>query len=428
MPENLFATWGGRAIGLLDLDAFFASVEMLDHPEWRGRPLIVGGDPESHGVVSTASYEARRFGVHSAMSSAQAKRLCPDAVWTRGNFKRYREMSAQVMACLEAETPYVEQVSIDEAFFDISPGRYASESPVEVARRISKNVERLGITCSIGLGTSKTVAKIASEQDKPHGLTVILPGTEEAFLSGLPVRAMSGIGRSAEERLASWGIRTLGALADADASVLHGVFGVNAEKMRARARGLEHAPVRERVEAAPVKSVSNERTFAQDLTDRSDVDAALALLGESVGRRLRAKGLAGSTVIVKLKYSYGSGRTIQRKLAHPTDDENIFVHVGRELIDSVWTDGTHVRLLGIGMSEFDHEGGVQTDLFCEVDERGAQSSDRRGLSVAIDEVRAKYGDASVGFGRQRRFRDDRPEDQSGPNSSSEASPQSFSRL
>lgn len=409
MPEALFGSWSGRAIGLLDLDAFFASVEMLDHPEWRGRPLIVGGDPESRGVVSTASYEARRSGVHSAMSSAQAKRLCPDAVWTRGNFKRYREVSAQVMACLEVETPYVEQVSIDEAFFDISPGRFATETPVDVVRRISENVSRLGVTCSIGLGTSKTVAKIASEQDKPRGITVILPGTEEAFLGELPVRAMSGIGRSAEERLASCGIRTLGAIAQADLSILQSVFGVNAESMRARARGIEHAPVRERAVASPVKSVSNERTFARDLTDRADVDAALALLGESVGRRLRAKGLTGSTVTVKIKYSYGSGRTIQRKLAHPTDDENIFVAVGRELIDSIWADDTHVRLIGIGMSDFDHAGGIQTDLFCEVDERGAQSSGRRDLSVAIDEVRAKYGDASVGFGRQRRFSDDRPQ-------------------
>ena len=161
--------WTGPAVGLMDLDAFFASVEMLDHPEWRGKPLIVGGDADSRGVVSTCSYEARRFGVHSAMASAEARRLCPQAIWTHGHFDRYREVSAQVMAILADETPRVERVSIDEAFIDITPGRFAPEDPPLVARRISDRVAGLGVTCSIGVGCNKTVAKIASERDKPLG-------------------------------------------------------------------------------------------------------------------------------------------------------------------------------------------------------------------------------------------------------------------
>lgn len=169
--------WDGPAIGLLDLDAFFASVEQLDHPEWRGRPLIVGGSPDRRGVVSTASYEARRYGVHSAMPSATAARLCPDAIWTQGNFPRYREVSAQVMDVLLQETPLVEQVSIDEAFFDVTPGRYSKESPVAICRRVIERVSELGVTCSIGIGVNKTVAKIASEREKPRGLTVVMPGT-----------------------------------------------------------------------------------------------------------------------------------------------------------------------------------------------------------------------------------------------------------
>ena len=269
--ETLFGAWSGPAVGLLDLDAFFASVEQLDHPAWRGRPVIVGGDADARGVVSTASYEARAFGVRSAMPSAQARRLCPQAIWTHGHFDRYRELSAQVMAILEDETPYVDRVSIDEAFFDVTPGRFSREDPVAICRRISARVASLGITCSIGLGSSKTVAKIASERDKPRGLTVVFPGTEEGFLSPLPVRAMSGIGSAAETALARAGIHTLGQLAAADPQVLSGVFGVNAQTMRERARGAERRAVSAVDAPEEVKSVSNERTFARDLTERGDV-------------------------------------------------------------------------------------------------------------------------------------------------------------
>lgn len=404
--SSLFGAWTGPAIGLLDLDAFFASVEQLDHPEWRGKPVIVGGDPDERGVVSTASYEARRFGVHSAMPSAQAKRLCPQAIWTHGHFDRYREMSAQVMAILADETPYVDRVSIDEAFFDISPGRYSSESPVAICQRIAHRVSELGVTCSIGLGRNKTVAKIASERDKPRGLTVIVPGTEAGFLAPLPVRAMSGIGKAAEAALVARGIHTLGQLAAADLELLRPVFGVNADMMRQRAAGAEVSEVTPIDAVDEVKSVSNERTFGTDLTDLADVEAAIALLGESVGRRLRRRGLAGRTVTLKLKFTYGKGRTIQRKLPHPTDDENIFVPVAIELLGSVWAPGMHIRLAGLGISDFDMTGGVQTDLFCEVDDRGVQTSERRELSVAVERVRERFGRGVVNFGRASRFDSD----------------------
>ncbi len=403
---ELFGNWRGPAIGLMDLDAFFASVEQLDHPEWRGKPVIVGGSPEGRGVVSTASYEARPYGVHSAMPSAQAQRLCPHAIWTSGHFDRYREMSAKVMDILADETPFVDQVSIDEAFFDITPGRFSCENPIEIASRISRRVSELGITCSIGLGTSKTVAKIASDRDKPHGLTIVPPGTEENFLEPLPVRAMSGIGTSAEASLKRMGIYTLGQLAAAPVARLVQVFGSNAQLMHDRAAGLEVSGVAPIDAPEETKSVSNERTFAQDLTERDDIDAALALLGESVGRRLRRRGLAGRTVTVKVKYSYGNGRTIQRRLPHATDDENIFVSVARSLMDEIWTEGTHIRLLGIGMSDFRCDGDVQTDLFCEVDERGAVASSKRELSVAVDKVRERFGSGAVHFGRAARFGDD----------------------
>lgn len=405
--EGLFGAWRGPAIGLLDLDAFFASVEQLDHPEWRGKPVIVGGSPDKRGVVSTASYEARKFGVHSAMSSAQAQRLCPQAIWTPGHFDRYRAVSADVMSILADETPYIDQVSIDEAFFDISPGRFNSESPLEIARRIARRVSKLGVTCSIGLGKNKTVAKIASERDKPRGLTAVLPGTERAFLAPLPVRAMSGIGSSADAALHRAGIRTLGQLASARDDVLMPIFGVNAQLMRMRAAGLEESAVTPIDAPEEVKSVSNERTFSKDVTALDDAIAAIELLSESVGARLRRRGLAGRTVTLKLKYSFGEGRTIQRKLSHPTDDEYIFGAVACDMLKSMWTEGTHIRLAGVCVSDFRTDaGGIQTDLFCEVDERGAVASERRNLAVTMDAVREKFGRDAVSFGRAKRFAGD----------------------
>ena len=171
--------WNGPAIMLVDLDAFFASVEQLDHPAWRGKPVIVGGSARKRGVVSTASYEARTYGVRSAMASAMAERLCPHAIWTEGHFGRYREMSEAVMNVLRAETPHVQQVSIDEAFLDVTPTAVNREHPVAIARRIQENVAKLGVTCSIGLGSTKSIAKLASDMDKPRGLTVVFPGSEE---------------------------------------------------------------------------------------------------------------------------------------------------------------------------------------------------------------------------------------------------------
>ena len=215
-----------------------ASVEQLDHPEWRGKPVIVGGSPEKRGVVSTASYEARKYGVHSAMPSSTAARLCSDAIWTSGHFHRHREMSKQVMNILYDESPKLMQVSIDEAFLDITPTRTNTTHPVIIAHRIQNRVSKLGITCSIGLGASKSVAKIASNQNKPKGLTIVYPEQSEQFLATLPIKEMSGIGPVAEKKLRHYRIQTLGDLANADIALLHEVFGKNAQIMKDRAQGI----------------------------------------------------------------------------------------------------------------------------------------------------------------------------------------------
>lgn len=400
--------WEGPAILLVDLDAFFASVEQLDHPAWRGKPVIVGGDADKHGVVSTASYEARPYGVRSAMPSSTARRLCPNAIWTHGRFDRYREVSNAIMAILRSETPHVQQVSIDEAFLDVTPTAVNREHPVRVAQRIQRRVEELGVTCSIGAGTSKTIAKIASDMDKPRGLTVVYPGSERDFLAPLPVRVMSGIGASAEEKLKSRGIRTLGQLADADLRMLERVFGKLGRVMHVRANGGDDAPV-EQDDA--VKSVSNEMTFATDLTRREDVEAAIATMAAKVGRRLRRKGLRGRTLALRVKFDDLSVRSVQRQLPRPSDDELAYTPLLYAMVDEVWRPGTPLRLIGVGMSGFSEEGVVQESLF-DVAEAAPSADDvepvvrderkRRGLIEATDLVKDRFGEAAVRFGHELR--------------------------
>lgn len=403
MPPDLLQ-WEGPAIGLLDLDAFFASVEQLDHPEWRGRPLIVGGSAERRGVVSTASYEARRFGVRSAMPAATARRLCPQAIWTQGHYDRYREMSAKVMGILVDETPRVEQVSIDEAFFDVTPGRYSHESPVAICQRIQRRVAELGVTCSIGLGVNKTVAKIASEREKPRGLTVVLPGTERAFLALLPVSAMSGVGPATESRLKGMGIRTLGELARTDPSALEGAFGVTGPRMAVRAAGLERSEVAEAAARERPKSVSNERTFSQDLTSRDELEAAVLHVSDMVARRLRKKGLKGRTVTLKLKFDVSHTRTAQRALAHETSDAHVIGPFALSLLDELWHEGVPVRLVGVGVSGFDG-GEEQLALFGDDEAPERRDASLAALERVRDALRDRYGDDAVSYGRDLRFSD-----------------------
>ena len=345
--------WEGPAILLVDLDAFFASVEQLDHPAWRGKPVIVGGDADAHGVVSTCSYEARAFGVRSAMASSLARALCPEAIWTHGHFHRYREVSAAIMAILRDETPHVQQVSIDEAFMDVTPTAVNTEHPVLVAQRIQERVAALGVTCSIGVGTSKSVAKIASDRDKPRGLTVVFPGTEAAFLEKLPVRTLSGVGAAAERTLLSHGVRTLGAMGRADGALLRKIFGKNGEMMRDRALGRDRSEVAEDDE---VKSVSNEVTYAHDLETREDIMAALSTIAAKVGRRLRRKGLKGRTVAVKMRYDNRTTRSAQCSLAALTDDDIAFAPVVHRLAEELWAPGMKVRLLGVAVTHFEEDG------------------------------------------------------------------------
>ena len=402
------APWAGRAVLLVDLDAFFASVEQLDHPGWRGKPVIVGGDAKRHGVVSTASYEARAFGVRSAMPASQAARLCPDAIWAPSRFSRYRAVSNAVMGILREETPVVEQVSIDEAFLDVSPTRTNREHPLAIARRVQRRVEDLGVTCSIGVGATKTVAKIASDMDKPRGITVVFPGTERDFLAPLPVRSMSGIGKAAEEALKSKGIETLGQLIEAGPARLERLFGKNGLVMYARASGCDEAPSSV---SAPVKSVSSETTFSEPLTKRIDIDAAISTMAAKVGRRCRSKGIAGSTITLKIRFHDRAVRSVRKKLPNPTDDELLFSPILHSMLAEVWNPGTPVILVGVAVGSFACEMVVQDALFdvrdaAPIDDDAkpviADEAKRRRLLGAADAVRDRFGEGSLHYGHELR--------------------------
>ena len=393
-----FAPWKGRAVLHVDLDAFFAAVEQLDHPEWRGKPVIVGGDPSRRGVVSTASYEARVFGVHSAMPSARAAALCPDAIWVGGNFGRYREISSAVFEIFYTESPLVQPVSIDEAFLDVTAGTRATEHPVAIARRIRARIAELGVTASVGVAASKTVAKIASDIEKPDGLTVVWPGTEAAFLAPLSVRVMSGIGPKTAERLGSLGIRTLGELACLDEEDARAVLGSHGSELVARARGVDPRSVHPN---DPAKQVSNERTFATDVRDADEIDAVIDMLAAKVGQRLRRKGLAGRTVSVKVRFSDFTTKTLRRTLQTPCDDESVFGPVARDLVHGTWTPGVGVRLLGVGVSGFQHRS-EQLELESSVVDEASSAPSTRGrgeLVRGIDAIRERFGDEAVRFGR-----------------------------
>lgn len=401
--------WNGTAIILMDLDAFFASVEQLDHPEWKGKPVIVGGDPTKRGVVSTASYEARTFGVHSAMPSSTAARLCPQAIWTPGNFHRYRELSQKVMDILQDESPHLMQVSIDEAFLDITPTRTNREHPVAIAKRIQQHVAELGITCSIGLGESKAVAKIASNQNKPRGLTVVYPGESAAFLAPLPVAEMSGIGPVAQKKLTAYHLHTLGDVANADPALLKQVFGKNTKLMMDRCRGIDTAvaSIHE-----PAKSVSNEISFAVSLTDRKEIQARIATMAHKVGRRLRRKGIEGTTLHLKIRREDLSVRTCQRHKADLGTNDLAWLPELYSMLNEVWDGWEPLRLVGVGVSGF-NDDPVQGTLFdiapnSETNEGSINSplirkaEANKKLLEANDLIAQRFGENAVRFGHELR--------------------------
>jgi DNA polymerase-4 len=350
-----------RTIIHADMDAFYASVEQLDKPELRGKPVAVGGSPEGRGVVAAASYEARAFGVRSAMPMSRAMRLCPELVRVSPRFGRYGEVSHAVMGLFRALTPLVEPLSLDEAFLDVSGWVTDGATPATIARELKVEVKaKTGLTISCGVGTSKSVAKIASDMRKPDGMVVVAPGTEATFLAPLPVRSLWGIGPKAEQRLVAAGIRTIGDLAACGDAQAQRLLGSGGAFIRDMARGIDE---REVITDHERKSIGAETTFAKDLPDGTELRRELHQLAEEVGRRMRSAGARGSTVSIKLRYSYFKTITRQHTLAAPTDETATIESTAAMLLEAAVGPGDMFRLLGIQCSKLIDEGGVQGVLW-----------------------------------------------------------------
>lgn len=334
----------------LDLDAFFAAVEELENPALRERPVVVGGDPHGRGVVSTASYAARAFGIHSAMSSAEALRRCPSAVFLRPRHALYRQYSRVVWDTVSEIVPRVERTGIDEGYLDLGAVARDFTRARALASAIQTAVRgRTSLTCSLGVGTSKVVCKIASDRRKPGGVTVVPPGTEARFLAPLAVRLLPGVGPRAEERLRNAGVATIGRLAElADAELRTLVPGTLGPLLRNRARGIDPRDLD--LELEPV-SVSAEDTFPRDLVDRERLHDEVRRLAELVSERLRNSGLSGRTVTAKLRYADFSIRTRSTTLTATVDEAELIADVACGLLDRGLRDRPGaLRLVGVGVS------------------------------------------------------------------------------
>lgn len=351
-----------RCIIHADLDAFFASVEQLDKPELRGRPVVVGGPPESRGVVAAASYEARAYGIHSAMPMRTALRLCPQAVRVSPRFQRYADMSKRVMDVFRQVTPLVEQISLDEAFLDVSDRIGKGRSPEEVANALKEQVrQEVGLTVSVGVASSKSVAKIASGLNKPDGIIVVPPGGERQFLAPLPVQSLWGVGPKTAERLAADSITTIGDLAGKSEEWARSRFGARGLYFLNLARGIDDSPV---IVEHETRSVSTETTFPSDVDDPKVLEAGLRKLAENTARRLRAGGLKGKTVKLKLRLADFTTFTRQATIARPTNAAEVILAEASRLLARELHAGRRFRLLGVGVSDLrEGEAESQPSLF-----------------------------------------------------------------
>jgi DNA polymerase-4 len=377
-----------RYIFHLDLDAFFVAVERLLDPTLCGKPVIVSPG-SARSVVSAASYEARKFGVHSAQPMAQARRLCPQAVVCPGNFKAYQKYSKAFFKILEAYSPDIEPASLDECYLDYTACLRLFGPPLVVAGEMQARVrQELGLDVSIGLSSSKLVSKIASDLAKPAGILQILPGQEAAFLSPLPIRRMIGVGPKSEPRFHSLGIRTIGDLARMPRVLLGRAFGDWGYVLQDAAQGLDDSPVQAREQA---KSISNEETFGVDTTDIEFLRASLKRLACEVGYRLRQSGLRSRTPCVKVRYADFSLHTRSGSLEDATDLDRVLYETGVQLLEKALTRGVRIRLLGFGAHNLEAETG-QKNLF------DVQGHDRLGkLHAAADKIKKRYGYDSVNW-------------------------------
>jgi len=337
-----------RKIIHVDMDAFYAAVEQRDNPRLRGRPVIVGGDPGSRGVVATCSYEARRFGIHSAMSSAKAYRLCPEAIFVRPRFEAYRQVSLQIRELFHEFTGLVEPLSLDEAFLDVTENRKGILYGSRVAREILQEIQsRTGLTASAGVSYNKFLAKVASDVNKPAGLKVVTPDQAEAFIAALPIRRFHGVGRVTEKRMLAQGITCGADLRRCSLEDLQRLFGKAGEYFYNIARGIDNRPV---VPNRIRKSLGKETTLDEDCSDKGEMRQILGRLAERVAALLQARSTSGLTLTLKVKYSDFENVTRSQTRILPIDDAETMLAMAEILLDRTEAGPRPVRLLGLTVS------------------------------------------------------------------------------
>jgi DNA polymerase-4 len=373
----------------VDMDAFYASVELRDHPEMIGKPVVVGGSPKGRGVVAAASYEARKFGVFSAMPASRAIQLCPNAVFIKPRMEHYANVSKQIREIFFRFTSLVEPLSLDEAFLDVSGSeKLFGDGPV-IAAEIKRLIKsELGLTASAGVAPNKYLAKVASDLEKPDGLVVVPADGVLEFLDPLEISRVWGIGPKTAEKFAAIGVTTIGQLRDVSMKRLKGTFGINSEHFWRLSRGLD---TREVVPDRIAKSVSHETTFSADIDDDEMLEAWLLELTEQVGRRLRRHGIYGKTIQLKLRYSNFETITRSRTICPASQSTEPLWQTARELLKtSRQMDRRSVRLLGMGVSNLSRNKKIQQSLF---DQEETEKANR--VDDAADLIRKKFGNASV---------------------------------
>ncbi|MBW2491888.1 MAG: DNA polymerase IV [Deltaproteobacteria bacterium] len=373
----------------LDIDAFYPSVEMLDNPALKGKPVIVGGSKE-RGVVSSASYEARKFGVHSAQPIAKAKRLCPHGIFLPVRMSRYQEISKQVFEIFHRFTPLVEPVSIDEAFLDVTGSIRLFGGPENIAKKIKQIIlKETGLTISAGIAVSKFVAKIASDIGKPDGLTVVHPDGVKDFLDPLPIKKMWGVGNVSQQILSRLNIHTFKDLRQTPVKILEKKFGKHGVNIHLLAMGTDDRDV---IPEHDVKSIGHELTFSQDITSLDVAQKELLVLSNKVGRRMRHKRLKGKTITLKVKYYDFVQITRSTTLPKSTDDGSKIYSVICRLLEKTEVTKKPIRLLGVSLSQLGFlRIGTQLSLF----DQDPSSQKRERLNIVLDSLYEKYGDKSV---------------------------------
>ena len=375
------------------MDAFYASVEQLDNPDLVGKAVIVGGDPQKRGVVSAASYEARKFGVHSAMPMSQAVRLCPSGIVLLVRMNRYAEISQQIHAIFQRFTPEIEPISLDEAFLDVTQSLRLFGSAEKIGREIKHQIkEQLGLIASVGIASNKFLAKVASDLDKPDGFVIITEENKQQILDPLPVSRIWGVGKVTEKALISKGIDTIKQLREAPSEVLKSIFGDQTAHMLRLANGIDNRNVEPSREA---KSISSEQTFATDTADKEVLLGVLLNQVEDVAQRLRTEGLIARTITLKLRYD--DFRTVTRSMTFdcPTNTTKTLWQNAKEVFVK-WhkKSAGPLRLLGFGVSGLQRYGTGQQQLFAE-----PEDEKQKRLDKAFDNIRGKFGDDALRRGK-----------------------------